>query len=644
MDCKQDAEDEAELKSLLTNASISLCSNASELHCFPGHSKCFSIQDICSYKLDDIGYLRPCRNGGHLQSCSAFNCVHNFKCDFAYCLPWKYVCDGLWNCPGGEDEKFARICGNKSVCIGMFKCRNAPHKCLHIGNVCDGNVDCPIGDDENLCQQCPHNCKCLALAALCNDQDMHLTENTYRHLFLSVTVNIVPFAKFFTHFEDLLILKASTNNISDVCLLILPKKLVHLEVIHNDFPNIKGQCFKALYNLRIIALKTNRIQSTEARSFSDLQQLKNIDLSDNQISQIPNVLTTACPVLKLISVAKNTFRDFSGFQYLGIEIVVADDFTICCVVPSNTTCTASKLWFMSCGDIMPQKAMKVWWGIVSFYIVISSGVCLVAHVYTQRTGKAFSATVVCVNICDLLCAIYLLTIWSIDLKYQGTFPKHEKVWRSSFGCFAASCLFLWFSELTQTVQLFMALSRLMVVVQPVDSQFKRAGFVCKCLAVIIICTFVIGIILTVLTVALDKALPTALCLLSVDPTDSSVLTKIVVWLISIAQSLLVVATMSTHIGLVYNLLESQKKIQSSKTKESNTTIYVQLVSMTISNVLCCFTANSVFLSAMFLETFSTEMIIWTNASFVPLNSIILPIVFLVCIRKQLAGKTKQIHG
>ncbi len=82
----------------------------------------------------------------------------------AYCVPYRRVCDGNYDCIYGEDEM---LC-NKYSCAGMFHCKNT-FNCIHVVEVCDGNWNCPLMDDELFCDHlpCPPGCTCLGLAVMC---------------------------------------------------------------------------------------------------------------------------------------------------------------------------------------------------------------------------------------------------------------------------------------------------------------------------------------------------------------------------------------------------------------------------------------------------------------------------------------------
>ena len=48
-----------------------------------------------------------------------FPCSDTYKCRGNFCLPFRRVCDGVIDCPLGDDEEG---CHNYA-CVGMAKCR-----------------------------------------------------------------------------------------------------------------------------------------------------------------------------------------------------------------------------------------------------------------------------------------------------------------------------------------------------------------------------------------------------------------------------------------------------------------------------------------------------------------------------------------
>jgi hypothetical protein len=73
-------------------------------------------------------------------TCSGPPC--RFFCQDGSTVPKSDVCDGKANCPGGEDE----------LCLDHFECYLDPaHRGIDFAQVCDGINDCPMAEDELEC-------------------------------------------------------------------------------------------------------------------------------------------------------------------------------------------------------------------------------------------------------------------------------------------------------------------------------------------------------------------------------------------------------------------------------------------------------------------------------------------------------------
>ena len=129
VDCTQEYEDELLLQQILQNEKYFPCKESHQLPCLKGHSNCYNISEICTYRLNENFHLLPCRTGGHLENCKEFECNMMFKCPNYYCIPWNYVCDGKWDCPKGTDEDFTYGCQKDRECHNLFKCQEI--KCMH---------------------------------------------------------------------------------------------------------------------------------------------------------------------------------------------------------------------------------------------------------------------------------------------------------------------------------------------------------------------------------------------------------------------------------------------------------------------------------------------------------------------------------
>ena len=192
-----------------------------------------------------------------------------FKCPDFYCLPWSYVCDGKWDCPGGYDEVKELKCGNRD-CINMFKCMKS-QKCIHVGDVCIGLKDCPTEDDKYMCSLagllCPSSCVCIGLAIVCQNVS-----------YANYLVSFSPYNAIFLSYCDLAFLEP---------LLKIIKFPTFLSIRHN---NLKSLCkmLPGLSNTLTIDLGFNLVEYVNPDCFRNGFQLISIKLNDNMISVSKN--------------------------------------------------------------------------------------------------------------------------------------------------------------------------------------------------------------------------------------------------------------------------------------------------------------------------------------------------------------------
>ncbi len=117
----------------------------------------------CIFERDNVD-LAFLKNGSHLLDCHNFTCsTKYYKCPGSYCIPWRFVCNGIWECPGGMEENQC----NRTCCPGQYLCLKSVI-CLSPESICDLVNDCRYGDDEYFCSphipKCHPDCQCLLLA------------------------------------------------------------------------------------------------------------------------------------------------------------------------------------------------------------------------------------------------------------------------------------------------------------------------------------------------------------------------------------------------------------------------------------------------------------------------------------------------
>ena len=138
------------------------CGAVLQIPCLKGHPTCYSIDQMCLYDHTQDGLLKYCGNGLHLLECEHFQCSGSFKCQHSYCVPTYKVCNGVQDCPYGDDEVMCPVL----ACSNMLQCGQT---CVHPSEICDGTMQCEYGEDELACDtpDCPPTCQCSGCAMKC---------------------------------------------------------------------------------------------------------------------------------------------------------------------------------------------------------------------------------------------------------------------------------------------------------------------------------------------------------------------------------------------------------------------------------------------------------------------------------------------
>ena len=301
---------------------------------------------------------------------------------------------------------------------------------------------------------------------------------------------------------------------------------------------------------------------------------------------------------------------------------------------------AKRPWYISCSDILPHKNMKVVFIIISSLILVFNIICIILNLATWKSNKAFSLIVININFSEMTCGIYMCFILVSNKVLEGIFFVKEEMWRSGPVCFTAFSTILWFTIISQSLLVFLSLSRLMIVAHPLDTEFKCHWFVCRRLLVTHICTLITVLFITLFTRFVYFNIPLSICLPFVDPSGSVLIIKILTWSVVLTQTVTSIVIIILHVLLVVRLKSSKFDGRTNQSNDnSDVPLIVQLIMITVSNILCWFPANTIYVTTMFLSNYPTDLIIWTTVIGLPLNSIINPSVFIITsVRKYIKSK------
>lgn len=644
-DCGTGADDEPHVTALLKHGIEVMCAIPGQIVCKIGHSKCFNIFEICVFDLDMFGNLSPCRNGAHLENCRKIKCGTKYKCSVSHCVPWKYVCDGKWDCPEGDDETKEGACSTNR-CVGKYKCKNSS-QCDHLGILCDNHPDCPLADDEQLCDlerlPCSQECQCLVHAIKCVNYFPFPFLAEYPFQFVSLSNVIIPSLQLLaSKLPNLFVLKLLETSTAKICALRFVSRIYVLESKKNKILRIRRNCFSSTTSLQMIYLSLNEIAVVEAHSFTDLPMLEVLDLAANPITKFSSSFLFNCSLsILLITLEDEIEVDELTDRNPNSSFVVTNDHHLCCLHSLFVFCIAEIPHNFSCSKLLPVN-------VAAAFIVVSTLVTalnLTSITCMVKESNQHLASVIKANsFSHLLLALHLDIIWISHASYKETFPFIEESWRSSKICFSAMATFLWFSLLAQCSLVLLSLLRLMVTVNPIDSKFKQANFVQKAVAVIFLVTFTSASALTTTLAIVAKVSPTVLCSPFLDPWEKQFLFQVILWLNFVQHLGSSTTVIVMSVMLVYQVNKSQKYVQPGKKSDPKTGLVFQLSLISLTNVACWTPSNTVQIIAMYIESFPLEVVMWTFVTILPLNSLIDPVIFTAgFLRKLVKAKLQKVR-
>ena len=168
----------------------------------------------------------------------------------------------------------------------------------------------------------------------------------------------------------------------------------------------------------------------------------------------------------------------------------------------------------------------------------------------KRISQPIQIIVIGQNFSDNLCGIYLTIICVSDILLKGFYLVDEHLWKSHPLCFTGLCTVLWFTMSSQMMLFYFSISRLMAVIYPIQSAGTSSQKIIYQVSSIHVFSFFASLVLPLVFQFIEMQLPTSLCLPFIDPSGSSIITKVISWVVIISQSICSVLIAGMHILLV----------------------------------------------------------------------------------------------
>lgn len=469
----------------------------------------------CLYEFDRYGYQIGCRDVSHLIDCEHFECPKRdyVKCSNSYCIPWRYICDGKWDCISGQDE----IGCARYVCPGQYKCANQS-SCILPHQLCDGHRQCPMGDDEWFCDlSCPPQCLCIGQWVNCEGANLtslpvNFISKSVRKLDLSYNMLGPNMSNVdLNQYHDLGELILHHNQIES----LTPRKfsqlwnLYKLDLSHNQIHSLKRgafaglrrvtqlllesnpeleflepEAFYGLSSLQMLNISSSRILTLKKNTFYGLTSLRHLFLRGNMIVEIEDGAFKSLDSLVSLDMRGNEIRHFTKIVFSDLKSLrnlSTDSFKFCCLVHHRIPvdrCLPLPDEISDCEDLLssPIQRTCIWIaGAISVAGNILVIVCRFKDSLSMKNRKeeqVNSTLLLSLGCSDLLMGFYLLIIAVVDAFYRGNYIENSDNWRDSFLCTFCGFLSTVSSIVSVLTLVYIALNRFTEICRPFDMPSK----------------------------------------------------------------------------------------------------------------------------------------------------------------------------
>ena len=398
--------------------------------------------------------------------------THFWCSDGDLCLPVFVRCNGVYDCPGHEDEEGCDV----YTCPGFYRCR-ASTVCVHVTHVCDGWPLCPQNDDELLCgQQCPQNCTCHGLAFFCSQVFAAHQFPDLRYLDARRTgMNVHQLVD--NHM--LIHLSLARCRVRAVTSFTFPS-LHSLDLSDNLLTEVSAHHFRQMPQLTVLFLAGNPLTSVFrilSNHSTDLHQINIVDLSHVKMRSVDASLFHVFPSLHFLNLSHSGAEmlqwnsshmsvqslrklDLRGCEiaeisrdvlrgFLHLQLLYTDTFKLCCpsVLPPGfdvNYCHTSPDEVSSCDNLLGSFTYRTPVTVLATLALLGNVVSLTVRVCGGSTWRLSSSgvTLTHLTVADLGMGLHLATLGLADHLLAGHYVWQDVDWRTGAVCQLAGVLAL----------------------------------------------------------------------------------------------------------------------------------------------------------------------------------------------------------
>ena len=620
------------------------------------YTTCLDPALKCLYDITKTHFariLKHCQNGEHLDFCEMFECSSTYKCPGYYCLPWRYVCDGFWDCPLGHDE----IDCEDQYRSNFFHCSSSTIKIL-LQSICDNITDCPVGDDETNCQihktVCPSSCVCLLYSLYCEGVGRSsFTSSTYVPAFqVSIkhflSLEAMLFALQF--FPSVVYLNISHSNLPKYCFAsekLQLNKLVGMQAHNDSIISLGSKCFEIAHKMETLDLSENKISQMSCEAFYGLSCLKKLILSENRLTELKNCyfgqFNTNIDFVNLMN-NKLKYLEMDSFEYFSSGVIIKASYPAVCCLRFDIICSVYSYIPTSCDMLLKSYGIEFTaQGESTIGIILNILALLIFRQNYQLLSdseRSSSITTCTVLISSLLLCSSLLGLSLVNRHFEDAFQIKKCIWKESYFCsffyvMSSVSIYCYNSSVVS-----FTISRLMVVLYPMESSFKDASFSKKVFIFQFAVFSTTAATLCFVSFNGDETFVPDTCL----PVGRSlaVMSKITSGCLASLAFLSCFLVAFLYFKLIQSLRKHAGTLASNQSKIDISKVKMNAFLAVATNCVCWLPTSTTIFLTLFGGDYHDKMLLWTLVAVLPTGTLTYPFLFanLVKNMKIFCSKTK----
>ena len=397
----------------------------------------------------------------------------HFWCpDKDYCLPVYVRCNGVYDCPGHEDEEDCHM----YTCPGFYRCRGSK-VCVHMTHVCDNWPLCPQHDDESLCDRpCPLQCTCYGLAFFCTNVFAAHQFADLRYLDVRGSGFNMRELKSNHMLVHLSLARCKVETVSNVTF----DNLYSLDLSDNLLKEVSVHHFSLMPQLTVLFLAGNPLSSVfaaPAGSITEQRKINTLDLSRVNMHSVDHSLFMMLPALHTLNLSHSGVQmlqwnssklshvslrrlDLRGCtltlfsrdvfsRFLHLQVLFTDNFKLCCrsVLPphfDHNQCHGTPDDVSSCNNLLGSVTYRTAVAVMATLALIGNMASLILRVCIRSTWRLSSGSILLthLSVADLGTGLYLVTLGLADRLLEGDYVWQDGTWRRGAVCHLVGVLAL----------------------------------------------------------------------------------------------------------------------------------------------------------------------------------------------------------